>query len=223
MFGFNSTKKERSATAEMAEARASLYGLLVKIFNHLPDEGFLKKIEDRTFEDVFHGFSGVDYIKSYRSRMGQKSSADLVTELSVDRTKIFRGTGHKELKPPHEGCYLEASDIGSAAIKVRCFYRAAGMLPDETVPESPDYLCVELDFMKNLCLREQDQHAAGNGAVETIALEKSFLKEHLGRWVGDFCSVTKEHAMTDLYRGFSEILNEVIGMDMEYLQGLKID
>ena len=207
--------------AKMAGARASLYDLLVKIFNHLPDEDLLKKIEGRVFEDMFSGFSGMEHIKSYRSQMAKKSQEDILTELSVDRTKILRGTGPKELKPPYEGCYKKDCDMGSAAIKVRSFYRTAGMLPDESVPESPDYLCVELDFMKNLCLREKEQWLSGEDASEILATEECFLTEHLGCWIGDFCSVTKEYAMTDLYRGFSEILNEVIMMDKEYLRGLE--
>ena len=138
----------------------------------------------------------------------------------VDRTKILRGTGHKELKPPHEGCYKEDCDIGSAAIKVRSFYRSAGMLPDESIPESPDYLCVELDFMKNLCHKEKEQWLSGEDASETLELEMCFLTEHLGCWMGDFCSVTKKHALTDFYRGFCTILDEVIEMDLEYLKAL---
>jgi TorA maturation chaperone TorD len=218
MFKFNNKKKQPTEMAEMAGARETLYDLLVKIINHLPDEDFLSKIENRLFEEVFEGFSGVEYIKSYRSRMDGKSPDAIITELAVDRTKILRGTGHKELKPPHEGCYKKESDIGSAAIKVRSFYRKAGMLPDESIPESPDYLCVELDFMKNLCLREKEQWLSGEEASETLALEKGFLTEHLGCWMGDFCSVTKKHAMTDFYRGFCEILDEVIRMDLEYLK-----
>ncbi|MBW1805196.1 MAG: molecular chaperone TorD family protein [Deltaproteobacteria bacterium] len=223
MFGFDNAKKERSATAEMAEARASLYDIMVKILNQLPDEELLNKIEERVFEEMFHGFSGVDHIKSYCSKIAGNSTEEILTELSVDRTRILRGTGPKELKPPYEGCYKEDCDVGSAALKVKSCYRAAGMIPDKTVTESPDYLCVELDFMKNLCLREKEQLLSGNGVAETHKMQEFFLTEHLGSWVGRFCSATKEHAMTDFYRGFCEIFNAAIEMDMKYLQGLKID
>lgn len=220
MFKFNNKKKQPNEMAEMADARESLYDLLVKIINHLPDEDFLDKIKSGVFEEVFDGFKGIEYIKAYRSGLDGNSPDQIITELAVDRTKILRGTGHKELKPPHEGCYLKDSDIGSAAIKVRSFYRKAGMLPDESIPEAPDYLCVELDFMKNLCHKEKEQWLSGEDASETLALEKSFLTEHLDCWMGGFCSAANKHAVTDFYRGFCEILGEVITMDLEYLKAL---
>jgi TorA maturation chaperone TorD len=232
MFNLNKIKKNtaemvyRNGIVEMANlagARAILYDLLVKILNQLPDEDFLKKIEDRVFEDMFHRFSGVEHIMMYRSQMGRKSPEDLITELSVDRTKILRGTGPKELKPPHEVCYVKDSDMGSTVMKLRRFYRSAGMIPDETISESPDYLCVELDFMKNLCLCEKGQWESGEGASKTLFMEKSFLNEHLGCWIGDFCSVAWMHAITDFYRGFSEILNSAIVMELGYVNNLPKD
>ena len=220
MFNFNAKKKQPDEMAGMADARESLYDLLVKIINHLPDEDLLNKIKTGVFEEVFEGFSGARHIRAYRSNLDGAPPDEIITELAVDRTKILRGTGHKEMKPPHEGCYLEDSDIASAAIKVRGFYRKAGLLPDESIPEAPDYLCVELDFMKNLCMREKEQWQSGEDAFETLALEKDFLTEHLGCWMGGFCSAADKHAVTDFYRGFCEILDEVITMDLEYLKEL---
>ena len=101
---------------------------------------------------------------------------------------------------------------------MKSFYRAAGLLPDENVHESLDFLFIELDFMKNLCLREQEQWSSDVDATETVTTEGTFLREHLGSWVGEFCSVAGEYALTDLYRGLVEILNAVIDLEMKYLQ-----
>jgi TorA maturation chaperone TorD len=90
-------------------------------------------------------------------------------------------------------------------------------MPDETVHESPDYLCVELDFMKQLCLREQSQWLHDSGIKETIAQEEEFLREHLGNWVGDFCRAVEKHAVTDFYKGFSLILDAFVTMDKEWI------
>jgi TorA maturation chaperone TorD len=194
-----------------------MYDLMVRVFNQLPDEDFLKKIETCEFENQFREFPGAAHIKAYRLRMGQNPPETILNELSIDRTRILRGTGPAELKPPHEGCYKMDCDLGSAAMQVKCFYRTAGLLPDATVCESPDYLCVQLDFMKQLCQQEQNLRSSNRDATEIIACQKAFLKKHLGSWVGDYCEQVQKHALSDLYRGFAMILNAFITSDMDYL------
>jgi TorA maturation chaperone TorD len=217
MFKKNKSTQPPRALAEMAGSRSQMYELMVGILNQLPDGAFLKKIATREFEDRFREFSGAAHIKNYRLWMEKNQPAAIINELSVDRTRILRGTGPKDLKPPHEGCYALDCDLGSAAIQVKCFYRTAGLIPDTTVCESPDYLCVQLDFMKQLCRREQHLRSANRDVAENVACQAAFLKKHLGSWVGDYCQQVQKHALTDFYRGFALVLNDFIKRDMQYL------
>jgi TorA maturation chaperone TorD len=217
MFKKNKPTQPPEALTEMAGSRSHMYDLLVRVFNALPDEAFLKKIENREFENLFREFSGAVHIRDYRLRMEKNPPETILIELSVDRTRILRGTGPNDLKPPHEGCYKMDGDLGSAAIQVKCFYRAAGLIPDTTVCESPDYLCVQLDFMKHLCQSEQRLRSSNRDVTENVACQEAFLKKHLGSWVGDYCEQVQTHALTDFYRGFALILNDFITRDMEYL------
>jgi TorA maturation chaperone TorD len=164
--------------------------------------------------------SGIAYVYSYQSAIRSRPDDEVLTELSVDRTKILRGTGHPDLKPPYEGLYREGRDVGQSLLEVRRCYREAGMLPEETVHEPPDYICVELDFMKQLCLREQDHWRSEGDVLKVIATEETFLTEHLGSWVGEFCQQVERHALTDFYRGFALILEAVVLTDMQYLHTL---
>ena len=214
----NKSTQSPEALAEIAALRSHMYDLMVRVFNQLPDEAFLKKIETREFESLFNEFSGAAHIRDYRLWMAQNPAETIINELSVDRTRILRGTGPKDLKPPHEGCYKMDGDLGSAAIQVKCFYRTAGLMPDPTVCESPDYLCVQLDFMKHLCQREQHLRSANRDVTKNVACQEDFLNKHLGSWVGDYCEQVQKHALTDFYRGFALILNDFITRDMEYLQ-----
>ena len=213
----NKSTQSAEALAEIAASRSQMYDLMVRVFNHLPDEAFLKKIETREFENMFSEFYGAAQIRDYRLWMEQKPAESIINELSVDRTRILRGTGPKDLKPPHEGCYKMDGDLGSAAIQVKCFYRTAGLIPDTTVCESPDYLCIQLDFMKHLCHREQRLRSSSQDVTENVARQEDFLKKHLGSWVGDYCEQVQKHALTDFYRGFALILNDFITRDMKYL------
>lgn len=218
MFKKNKRSLPAEGLAEMADSRSRMYDLMVRVLNRLPDDAFLKQIETREFENLFGEFSGVTHIKAYRFRMEKNPPEAILNELSVDRTRILRGTGPSDLKPPHEGCYKMNSNLGSAAIQVKCFYRTAGLIPDATVSESPDYLCVQLDFMKHLCRREQQLRSTNTDATENVACQEAFLRKHLGSWVGDFCQQVQKHALTDFYRGFALILNDFIKRDMEYLR-----
>jgi TorA maturation chaperone TorD len=218
--------KDREAMAEIAGGRASLYHLLVGIFGHLPDQqlfGIIRGTDLQCFLDnccelehpVFK--SWVSHISSYQSAMRDKSDEEVLTDLSVDRTRILRGTGDRKMKPPYEGLYRKTKGLGDSVLEVRRFYRRAGLMPDETVHESPDYLCVELDFMKQLCLREQAQWSSSDSAEETLMQEEAFLRTHLGSWVSVFCRKASEYARTDFYKGFALILDASVGMDMQYL------
>jgi len=220
MFRKHKATQPPQILTEIAGARSHMYTLIVGLFNQLPDEDLLKKIETREFENLFREFSGVAYIKAYRLRMEKNPPETILTELSVDRTRILRGTGPADLKPPHEGCYKWDCDLGSAAIQVKCFYRKAGLLPVATVCESPDYLCVQLDFMRQLCQQEHNLRSSSPDVTEIIACQEAFLKKHLGSWVGDYCEQVQKHALTDLYRGVASILNDFITRDMKYLKNL---
>lgn len=222
-------EKERASRAEMAGARAKIYDLLLGIFSHLPDQQLLRKIRGDDFKNALNALSqlksarcasGQDLIDSYQSSIKFRPDEEVLTELSVDRTRILRGTGHTDLKPPCEGLYKAGRGVGQSLLEVKRFYRESGMLPDETVHEPPDYICVELDFMKRICLKEQDLWSSEGDVLKVIAIEEAFLTEHLGSWVGEFCQQVERHALTDFYRGFAVIMEAVVLTEVQYMRGL---
>jgi len=222
-------EKERASRAEMAGARAKIYDLLLGIFSYLPDQQLLSKIRGDDLKNALNALSqlnsarcgsGLDLIDSYQSSIKFRPDDEVLIELSVDRTKILRGTGHPDLKPPYEGLYKAGRDVGQSLLEVKRFYRESGMLPDETVHEPPDYICVELDFMKQTCLKEQDLWNSEGDVLKVIAIEEAFLTEHLGSWVGEFCQQVERHALTDFYRGFAVIMEAVVLTDMQYMRRL---
>ncbi len=219
-------RKRGEENAEIADARAKIYNLLVEIFSQLPDQGFLAKIKGNNFRNLLNTLShmssaklksGLDYIHTYQSLIKDRPDEEVLKELSVDRTRILRGTGHQDLKPPYEGLYKGDQVVGESLLEVKRFYRNAGILPDDSVHETEDFLCVELDFMKQLCLREQDQWKSDGVASVTVATEHKFLREHLGSWAGQFCERVEKHALTDFYKGCALILEAFITADMAYL------
>jgi TorA maturation chaperone TorD len=219
----------RHSGADIAGGRSAFYELLVSVFRHLPDGSLLASIERGEFQgflarccELENGRmdEGLDRLTSYQAGIRGRAQEEVLTELSVDRTRILRGTGHPDLRPPYEGLYRGRKGMGDSVLEIRRFYRRAGILPEEDQGESSDYLCVELDFMRQLCGREQDRWLHHGEVLETVTQEEAFLREHLGCWVGDFARAVEKHAMTDFYRGLSLILDAFVVMDREWLERL---
>ena len=218
-----------SREADVASGRAAFYDLLLGVFDLLPGRDLLAKIRSGEFQRLLAGFrelgvggfrSGLDLISSYGSSIKERPDEEVLGSLSVDRTRILRGTGPADMLPPYEALYKKRDRFGDSALEVKRFYRRAGLLPDETVRESADYLCVEMDFMRQLCLREEAPGQSEKEARQTVALEEEFLRVHLGSWVGDFCRTVEKHALTDFYRGFGLILDAYIRTDRKWLTHL---
>ena len=223
---------EQPSGADIASGRAVFYDLLAAVFGRLPDRGLLIKIRDGEFGSLLgkygcldeKGFRlGLDRISTYQVSIKERSGEEVLTELAVDRTKIMRGTGDAGMKPPYEGVY-RGGKPGVPILKVKQFYRKAELVPGETVNDSADYLCVELDFMKQLCLREKvlrhGDGEAGENIALIIALQEEFLGMHLGSWVGEFCHAVGKYAFTDFYRGFALILDAHIRSDSKRLRSI---
>jgi TorA maturation chaperone TorD len=218
-----------TAGADIASGRAAFYEMTVAVFRWLPDHDLLEKIGRGYFQDFLLRIgeldndrlnSGVRLLASYQSSLQGRIDGEALTDLSVDRTRILRGTGHPDMKPPYEGLYRRRKAIGDSVLEVIRFYRKAGFLPDMANQESADFLLVELDFMKQLCSREQVQWSNNEGLKETIGHEEKFLEKHLGSWAGDFCCAVEKHGATDFYRGFSLILDGFLTMDKEWVTRL---
>jgi TorA maturation chaperone TorD len=221
--------KDHASMAAVADGRATVYGVLVEVFGSIPEGELLTKVMGSGLGDMLDTWyelgdqrfqAGVDHVRSYQSKRGRVSEGELLTDLSVDRTRILRAPGNSGVRLPYEGLYTNEENPGSSALELRSFYRKAGLLPGEEVRESPDFLCIELDFMRNLCRRERDQWSSSVDVGETIATEGAFLTEHLGSWVGEFCCEAETHASTEFYKGFLHILGAFIDMDKEYIQDL---
>ncbi|MFZ0452070.1 MAG: molecular chaperone TorD family protein [Desulfatiglandaceae bacterium] len=220
-------EEDRDAIVQVTAGRITVYDMLVRIFSRLPDKKLLGGLFGACFENFLNAcdhFSkakfgtGIGYINGFRAAIINNREEKILEELSVDRTRILRGTGHKDLKPPFEGLYRKGNHIGGSILEVKSFYRKTGLLPDEAIHESPDYLIIELDFMKQLCLREQEERATDADTGETLIYQETFLRQHLCSWVGDFCTQVERHALSGFYRGFSCITDAFLEMDLGYLE-----
>jgi len=57
----------------------------------------------------------------------------------------------------------------------------------------------------------------GASAEPTRAIEREFLRRHLGRWAGAYCAEAEKRSRTDFYRGFLAVLDGFITAEISYL------
>jgi TorA maturation chaperone TorD len=135
---------------------------------------------------------------------------ELRTGLAVERTRLLRGVkpGYGP-PPPYESVYV-GSDQGplmQASVAVRQAYAEAGVGLPEEVKDQPDFIGLELDFMRHLTEKEAQAWAAADPeeALKVLEKERAFLEEHITRWIPRFCDVMHQEARLDFYRGIARM------------------
>lgn len=119
------------------------------------------------------------------------------------------------LVPPSEGSYC-MSERGTVVGDISGFYRAFHMqVPEHVGP--PDQLKIELGFMCMLALKEANAMESHHDKVElTRQAEKSFLDDHLGRWMPQFGKRLKGTTSQSLYHLIVDLLLVWLNIENQY-------
>ena len=122
---------------------------------------------------------------------------------------------------PHE--FRQSQELADIA----GFYQAFGFRVGGQQRERPDHLATEMEFMYLLALKEA--YALENGLVEQAEVcqqaQRSFLRDHLGRWVHLFYASLRnssqtrlgEHANEVLYLELAQLAQEFIAAELQRL------
>jgi TorA maturation chaperone TorD len=202
--------------------RADAYGFLATLCNQRPDldlvrrlrslggEGFLGQIDpESTAEDIRRG---LDEMSNFIAGMEGQSDEEAEQALAVDWTQLFRGLrpGYGP-PPPYEGVYWGSNEKKVLQAVARC-YQATGVAPFEKAANRPDYIGLELDFLRYLCEQQLEAQQKGDETqLETLqSAEHDFLKDHLGRWAAKYCEKAIEEAKTGFYLGFLHLIRGTV-------------
>jgi TorA maturation chaperone TorD len=209
--------------AIMSAKRAQIYQTLINVFMWLPDDKFHKYIYSPEFKQFLEQHKklqypiitkGVDLIEEFLRKNKMANANELLEKLAVDRTKLIRVPYSEGLKAPYESHYHKEMKTSSSLKRLTAAYRKAGFVPSDA-KESPDFFCVELDFMRVL------SKSIANEPTEAKALFKlqnEFLNEHLGKWIASYIESATSQAETDFYKGWLLILQGFLEIEKLYLQ-----
>jgi len=106
--------------------------------------------------------------------------------LEQEFTRLFLGPG-RPVAHPYESVYREGRMMGQTTLDVRRRLVEAGLAPNNQ--RLPDHVGIELAFMAHLAAREALAWDAGEGDLgwRLLQEQETFLSEHLGAWLPQFC------------------------------------
>jgi len=127
--------------------------------------------------------------------------------------------------PPYESLYRPEGLQKKSAREINRLFSEMGIQVPEEWRQPPDYIGVELDFMRLLCERErQEREEKETDALRHILeIENSFLEEHLALWVPVFCEKMFQQAHEDYYRGVARLTAGLVAYDGTYVKTILSD
>jgi TorA maturation chaperone TorD len=199
------------SSAPLANFRSTIYGFLAAIYRQEVSSDLLQQIKDPQFLGVLTKL-GIELNNGFF----KKPEKELLDALAVEYARLFLGPG-KHISP-HESVHHKRDDgqwgqlWGASTAEVKKIIESSGLEYKTEYTGLPDHISVELEFMQQVTLREEQ--AWHDNDKETALLcqenEKKFVDEHLFRWIPDFCDKVIQKAESPFYREIAKFTKNFI-------------
>ena len=212
---------EKTDTATMARQRSDIYGFLAMVYRQEVNSDFLEQIKDPQFLGVLS-----DLEIQFDDDFLEKPEKELLEDLAVEYTRLFLGPG-KHISP-HESIHHEKDNSkwgqlwGDATVEVKKFIETTGLEYQTDYKGLPDHISVELEFMQQLTLREEQAwgDSDADGAVYCRKIQEKFIIEHLMPWVPEFCEKIMQEAELPFYRDLAALTRKFIEFEQDEINRL---
>lgn len=207
------TQVVQENTDANAMARADLCRFLSVCF-YEPTHDFA---EERVFDSMLAAATAVHPDLAEQARnVGEAFAAQDLQEHLVDYTRLFLGP-IKALATPYGSAWLgrELAQAEDPTAAVREIYAQGGFDIGDDFADLPDHVAVELEFLYLLLFTQHEATRSGNADELAAAqlLQRKFLDEHLGAWVGNFTAAVKANAETAFYRELANLTEHFVRME----------
>ncbi len=204
-----------NAQAEVAIGVSNLYGFLAGLYRSELSQEHLETLRGSEMQTALHAV-GIRLQGDFWNE-----SADLVaSELAVEYTALFLGPGGHI--SPHESVQIEDHGAywGDATLAVRRFITESGIEYSAEYNGIPDHISVELEFLAELARRESEAWLKQDtdAVINCLEYQRDFLGEHLGQWVGKFCSQVVERAELSFYREVANLTAMFVESEIEAVE-----
>lgn len=192
------------------EAKASTYRLLSACF-YEPEDCYL---EENVYGQLTEALQQVaPELSSLATQMDEAFRHVGAAELLQDFSRLFMGPFEIPAKP-YGSVYIDGEKVvmGDSTMNAKANYAIADFDVAEDIKELPDHISVELEFLYLLSFRQAEAHAKNDAsqAIRFQELEKSFLVDHLGRWIEPFCIRIRQHAQTVYYKLLADLAEKFV-------------
>jgi TorA maturation chaperone TorD len=214
-------KTQKNSMAPLAMHRSNIYGFLAIVYRQEVTSDLLQQIKDPQFLGVLSNF-GVNLNNNFI----QHPEEDLLEDLAVEYARLFLGPG-KHISP-HESVHHQIEDgqngklWGASTVETKKFIESLGLSCKPEYTGLPDHISVELELMQQITQREKQAWAEGDKktALKCLKKEKKFIKEHLARWIPDFCNKVIQEAELPLYREMAKLTKNFIQFETKEIDKL---
>lgn len=177
----------------------------------------LEFAEERVFDSMLDAASRIDpALGAHARRLGDQFSTEGQENLLLDYTRLFLGPMHIVAKP-YGSVWLEGEHtlMQESTMALVALYQEGGFEIAGDFRELPDHIAAELEFLYLLIFRQNQARLAGDPVAldSATVLQKRFLDEHLGRWVGPFTAAVRTGAQSAFYRELAEFTNRFVTME----------
>lgn len=220
--------KDSETNTEMKDLlveRSSTYSLLARLYREEVRDALLplKQVvfPESTASDEAN--EGAALMNAYLARADAASE----TELSVDFAQLFilREQHTRDAAYPFESVYTSSTHVvmDDARDDVLARYRENGFQKKKECKLAEDHIALELEFesMLSESALEAHQERDGERLTSILAIQRSFLEDHLLDWVEPFAEAMGRHARTDFYHGLALFTKGFLELDHAFLEGLQ--
>ena len=210
------TKTEKRNMKELAGHRSNIYGLLAAIYRREMTSDLLQQIKDPQFLGVLTNL-GIELNNGFF----KQPEKGLLEDLAVEYAHLFLGPG-KHISP-HESVHHKKEGAqsgqlwGELTAQVKKIIESSGLEYKSEYKGLPDHISVELEFMQQVTLREEQAWAEQDKdtALSCLKNEKKFIEEHLACWVPIFCEKVINEAELLFYREMAALTKNFIEFEKE--------
>lgn len=212
--------------AEMWGDVAETFAFLSHLANNVPTESSVPELMDAV-RAAARGASctdgeadvevaqpeGMTMMAAYACEHEGDRLEDLVRELAVDWTLVFRGMSPQNgPTPPYAGVWLGNDGVGvKEMFEVNRQYTAVGLGAGSMAHNRFDYLGIELEFVSHMARR------VAEGDAEARSRIANFIDAYLLSWIDRFVAQVDEKAKTDFWKGYLRLVSSSLKETRELL------
>ena len=213
------TNTEKRNMKELAGQRGSIYGLLATVYRREMTSDLLHQIKDPQFLGVLS-----DLGMELNNGFFKKPDKELLEDLAVEYARLFLGPG-KHISP-HESVHHKKEGTqsgqlwGESTAEVKKIIESSGLEYKTEYTGLPDHISVELEFMQQVILREEQAWQDDDKDTARLCLEneKEFVGEHLFRWIPEFCEKVITEANLPFYREMARLTRTFIEFEKQEME-----